>query len=886
MKRKLTLAMLLSFSTTSPTVLALGLGEVEVRSSLNAPLRASIPLTDTDGLQPGLLNVTMAGERGFSAAGLDRTPLAASVRLAVEERDGRLMLDMTSERPVRQPWLDLLLRFDWPGGQQLREVTLLLDPPDYDQMPALIAGSSGRATPPRSQAGTGDDTQGSPAPEDATANAPRPSREGDAGDPAWVRSGDTLWAVAGRLRPDSDISMDQVMVSLVEANPEVFPSGNINAMRAGFTLVVPSRDAMASRSGGEAQRLVQSMNQAWANRGGGAPARVPLGGDEAPAAAVASAPQLEDAGDATAETAVDAEPAAALAEEQEGEGQRLTLLTDAEVAAEQASLEAEAGDGEGGGGGSRVRIDPEVLERLHGGGGELTSDERLVRLEARWQESREALEEVRGERDRLQQDLGEMRAELDALRDRVAVLTAGGEGEDGPGAGGLVAADGGDASGDTPWWGAVVEGGSDRQLMLGGAGLAALLGLWLLLRQRRRRDDGDATTFGRVQVVGPGMDEVVTPSGATPPGGESPSPTALRASMPQAEAINEADIFIAYGRYDQARELLEASLEQDPHRDDLRLKLLMVYRELGQEELADREAERLRDSEDPAIHDEVARLMQVTARPAEPEPPPSFDDERAVFAEPAELPPRHFDQDPVPDSVSPSEVAEPASAPQPEPASPEAPSGAAGAGAPPPEDTSQRFRPPRQDDLQPQAGRPASEPTPPEPNAADGEPDRPFVAPVDAPLSDLDPPPAEARTAEALDIPPTRDDGDGGDIIDYRPPTLEPNPGPREETPMQPSVEFTPSGGGDSPAETADLDDGPPRSDPVSDDWEVEEVAFPPLNPDNISTPGESSSLSEVRRLLEAGEHDRARALLEPLAEDADPTTREEARSLLTRLIP
>ncbi|QTF91362.1 FimV/HubP family polar landmark protein, partial [Halomonas sp. BM-2019] len=292
MKRKLTLAMLLSFSATSPLALALGLGEAEVSSTLNAPLRATIPLTDTAGIQPGLLNVSLADERAYAAAGLARTPLAAGVRLAVDQRQGRLVVDLTTERPVREPWLDLLLRFDWPGGQQLREITLLLDPPDYDQMPALVVGSRRVAAAPAT----------APAPSvspsaSAVSPAAAPAR---AGDPAWVRSGDTLWAVAGRLRPDSGISMNQMMVALVEANPEAFPSGNINAMRAGFTLVVPGREAITARSAADSDRVVAQMNQAWANRGGGAPAPVPMAPTRAVAAAVsadAPAPAAEPSDD-------------------------------------------------------------------------------------------------------------------------------------------------------------------------------------------------------------------------------------------------------------------------------------------------------------------------------------------------------------------------------------------------------------------------------------------------------------------------------------------------------------------------------------------------------------------------------------------------------------
>lgn len=523
MKRKLTLAMLLSLSAASPLALALGLGEAEVRSTLNAPLRATLPLTDAAGIQPGLLNVSVADERAFAAAGLPRTPLAASVRLAVEQRQGRLVVELTTERPVREPWLDLLLRFDWPGGQQLREVTLLLDPPDYDQMPALVVGSRRVAAPVVSAPPAAAPSAQAQAPAVRTAAAPAGS-----GGPTWVSSGDTLWAVAGRLRPDSGISMNQMMVALVEANPEVFPSGNINAMRAGFSLVVPSRERIAARSGGEADRIVAEMNRAWANRGGGAPARVALGGAApgepvaavAPAAAPppeaapaeAPAPAVEppaDAAEPAAEVVQPAEEQAPAASAEEPETPRLTLLTDAQLAAEGATPgeASEGGEDEGAGeapaeeagdgvaeageasGAPQVMVDPELLATLYGDG-ELSSDERLLRLESQWLERRDALVAVQGERDQLQEELTEMRDELAVLREQLAALAAGGAGGDGPGTGG-IAPPGGTAE-ERPWWGAIYQGELDRNLMLGGAGLAALLALWLAVRRRRRQEEAPA----------------------------------------------------------------------------------------------------------------------------------------------------------------------------------------------------------------------------------------------------------------------------------------------------------------------------------------------------------------------------------------------------------
>ncbi|MDI5921820.1 FimV/HubP family polar landmark protein [Halomonas sp. LR5S13] len=940
MKRKLTLAMLLSLSAASPLALALGLGEAEVNSTLNAPLRASIPLTDSSGLQAELLNVSVADARAFSAAGLPRTPLAASVKMDVTQRQGRLVVDLTTERAVREPWVDLLLRFDWPGGQQLREVTLLLDPPDYDQLPALVAASS---TAPREAAST--PRSSAPAAESSSRPVARTSGAGS-GDPAWVRNGDTLWAVAGRLRPDSGISMNQMMVALVEANPEVFPSGNINAMRAGFTLVVPSREAIAARSSAEAGRVVQAMNQAWANRGSGAPARVALGGpSDAPASAVASAPsqegtstepadevQPEAVETASSDAAIDGEDATS------EEGQRLTLLSDAEVAAEgvvpvegvsdQQEGESSAGATQeeeeeeeaaadslampAGSEGEGPFIDPEVLALIQGGG-ELTEDQRLLRLEARWLENRQALEVVRSERDELQSQLGDLREELEAMRDQLATITAGGQGADAPGSGGVVAPGSEQASSQqAPWWGALYQGGTDRNLMLGGAGLAALLALWALVRRRRREESEPAPVFNEARAVDPAASGVVVPGSpqaqareAEVRGEEREAP--VRASMPEAEAINEADIFIAYGRYDQARELLESSLAREPGRDDLRLKLLRVQLEQGEHAAAARQAEQLRAGGDPDVQAEVARLMErhVRSAPSAPAAAPVAETtaDRAVFPEADELPPRRFDEhdapgdadahdEPATDDV-PSREAPSRDTPSRDTPSAEAPKGASTSQAMPDEaapvgeqaDPLARYRPPELEpgpQVEPQeddAPRQDAEASSDLDGEASGEVEQPHEV-----SGEQEPEPADELPSVPL---ASRQADDGREIIDYRPPTLEERPAPREETPMQPSVEFTSSADGDD--ESPNAMPGIRAERDMPEEWDVEEVAFPPLSRDNAhfsAAASSTSTLAEARRLLDAGEAGQARALLESLIDESDdPEARQEARELLDQSV-
>ncbi|SFU33000.1 FimV/HubP family polar landmark protein [Halomonas korlensis] len=853
MKHKLTLAMLISLSATSHPVMALGVGDVEVRSTLNTPLRASIPLTDTADLEPELIKASIADVRAYATAGLERTPLAASVRLDVSEREGRLMLDMTSERAIHEPWLDLLLRFDWPSGQQLREVTLLLDPPDYDSMPALVMGGANVA---RSSSAPSSTVDSVPA-----ARAVSPSSRFDASDnAARVSSGDTLWSVAGRLRPDSGISMDQMMVALVEANPRVFPSDNINAMRAGSILVVPSRDALASRTAAEAQRIVASMNQAWANRGNGDPARVSMGSPQAAGEVALASASASPASDGTTRAEEPAgENGASAADVAEsttepaasnGQSARLTLLTDAQAAASRISAIAPEGAGSGGGedkrgpagepvlgaGDKQVVIAPEVLQALFGES-KMTRDARLLRLERRWMESRDALEAVRAERDALQASLGDMRAELDAMRDRLATLSAGGQGIHAPGPGGVVPSTGeANQAADAPWWGAVYEAETNPSLVVGGAGLAVLLALWALVRHRRRHGRTEAYTFGNIPAVGSQGAGTARPDAV---GGQEEPAAPVRASMPQAEAINEADIFIAYGRFDQARELLEASLDKEPDRDDLRLKLLMVHLEQGNRQDANRQAEHLEARADPAIQAEVARVM-------------------SRLGEVSPLAADHGDPLAPEDSQ--------------------------------PEDDSQTAK------VETQA-TPGETPGPEDAKETD-------EALIDAPVETVEEARRESEakvesevkvggeSSDASGAPApelnSREAEQGRDIIDYQPPALDPAPAARQETPMQPSIEFTSSFEAPSrtpePVGAGSSSSGTFFGGVRSNDWDVEEVAFPPLDQDNSSpSAGAASALGEARELLQAGDVKQARSLLMDLAADDDATTREEAQSLLTR---
>ena len=101
-----------------------------------------------------------------------------------------------------------------------------------------------------------------------------------------VQPADTLWELALRFRGDAPVNAQQAMIAILRANPGAFVDGNINALRTGVTLQVPTAQDMAAISPGEASAEFARHEEAWRNRrqtGSAAPAPGPEGAARPPA---------------------------------------------------------------------------------------------------------------------------------------------------------------------------------------------------------------------------------------------------------------------------------------------------------------------------------------------------------------------------------------------------------------------------------------------------------------------------------------------------------------------------------------------------------------------------------------------------------------------------
>ncbi|QKE63732.1 FimV family protein [Aquipseudomonas campi] len=267
--RKLVLAIAAASAMTSGAAHALGLGEVTLKSSLSQPLVAEIELLEVRDLGTTEVIPTLASPEEFNKAGVDRQYFLTDLKFTpVIKPNGKSVIRITSSKPVREPYLNFLVEVLWPNGRLLREYTLLLDPPMYSPQPVVAAAPrlpvsapvSAPAPRPQSVAPT-------PRPvAPAAPAAPRPTPAAStaaqiSGDQYKTTSNDTLWEIAQRSRHSG--SVHQAMLAIQELNPNAFVDGNINRLKSGQVLRLPDEQQVKSRSQAQAIAQVTEQNTAW-----------------------------------------------------------------------------------------------------------------------------------------------------------------------------------------------------------------------------------------------------------------------------------------------------------------------------------------------------------------------------------------------------------------------------------------------------------------------------------------------------------------------------------------------------------------------------------------------------------------------------------------------
>jgi len=233
---------------------ALGLGKIELSSALNEPFRAEIPVNAIQGDEAESLQVRLASNAEFERAGLVKNAAITQLQFEVIKKAGKTVIVITSKNAVKEPLLDFLLMAKSSNGQLIREYTVLLDPPK-DVFKQPIRAVKAAPTPQRSQPVPSPRTQVKTTTSYAGVNQYGPTSRTD-----------TLWDIALKTRPTRDVSVHQMMLALVDKNSKAFIKNNINGLKSGYTLSIPSVSEITQFTQQQARSRVQQQNTAWKNR--------------------------------------------------------------------------------------------------------------------------------------------------------------------------------------------------------------------------------------------------------------------------------------------------------------------------------------------------------------------------------------------------------------------------------------------------------------------------------------------------------------------------------------------------------------------------------------------------------------------------------------------
>lgn len=331
MRNKLAKVVLTVGALHSGLVSALGLGELALDSTLNQPFRAEIPLRDIGELSVEQIKVQLADAGAFENAGVDRSQFLSSLQFQVEllgGGNGRIVI--TTAKAVVEPYLDFIVEARWPNGKMIREYTVLLDLPVYaDDSPARgvdlsSAAPVSRQTQP-TQASAPMVSQ-TPSQElggaiGAVDRVPPTTRSVDqqqvlptSDNPSEyrVQHHDTMWRIANKLRPSSYVTTQQTMLALVKKNPKAFVNGNVNQLKSGYILRLPSEAEVRAVDHNNAVEEIRLQAKEWRGERVARPTSAKSNTAAAPASSQPSATPMAPQLDATDKTQT---PAAAKGDE-------------------------------------------------------------------------------------------------------------------------------------------------------------------------------------------------------------------------------------------------------------------------------------------------------------------------------------------------------------------------------------------------------------------------------------------------------------------------------------------------------------------------------------------------------------------------------------------
>ncbi|MEW8328301.1 MAG: FimV/HubP family polar landmark protein [Candidatus Thiodiazotropha sp.] len=601
MIRKLSLAVAVATALSPVGVLALGLGEIHSQSALNQAFKADIDLLSVSQEELQDVRVSLASREAFEKAGMERPYLLTGLKFTpMLTPAGKPVISISSKDAIREPFLNFLIEVNWPKGRLVREYTVLLDPPvTLQRAPQPVTAPATTIAPTTTQVG-----RSRPA-------AVTSSMSGESGDREYgpVQPNDNLWTIAKGMQR-TDESVEQVMMALQRHNPSAFINNNVNNLKVGKILRLPEDAGVTSLSKQEAREEFLAQTRSWkADRG------VPA------APATTKTQEMAEAKEEDRLRLISAKPGEGEAAEREGmaESESEVSRLQEEIMLVRESNEGALQENEA----LRNRVQElekqiqDIQRLLTLKSDELAEIQTAQEIAAEKMEEMEAVEpppaepeaepemappEVEAEPPAVAEEPvvpvppGTVIEEVDieakieaAQQPEPAVTEAPPAVETAPKIAKVEPTPARPPVAPIPpktvsYFDGVKEN-STLLSIVGGVAVLLIGLLWMIMRRRKEAE----AEFAESILVSPDSGVVTAAkddsSSLTAPTDEtsfmsdfSPSDIdALQDETGEVDPLSEADVYIAYGRYQQAEELIKQAMEKNPEREELKHKLAEIY---------------------------------------------------------------------------------------------------------------------------------------------------------------------------------------------------------------------------------------------------------------------------------------------------------------------
>ncbi|WP_256205448.1 FimV/HubP family polar landmark protein [Nitrosomonas cryotolerans] len=242
---------------------AAGLGKLTLNSALGQPFRAEIDLVSIGNSEVSSLKANLASRDAFQKAGINYEPFFSTFAVSIESRSsGALYAKIVSPQSVNEPFLNMLVELSWSSGRLLREYTILLDPVETDIPEPVVPTVKLISAANESELDERTVLPGQQA-DDSNFSLRQPvvtSQVTDTYGP--VARGDTLSRIAREVSPQG-VNLNQMLVALYRANHDAFIKNNMNLLKVGAILRIPSSGEIAMIKETDANMEVKAQVTDW-----------------------------------------------------------------------------------------------------------------------------------------------------------------------------------------------------------------------------------------------------------------------------------------------------------------------------------------------------------------------------------------------------------------------------------------------------------------------------------------------------------------------------------------------------------------------------------------------------------------------------------------------